>query len=135
MQAITTTSQLADIIKRAHPKWERHKHPATRSFQAIRIFINAELSEFEQALTQCLDVLKIGGRLVVISFHSLEDRLVKRFIQRQQFGEPLPRHLPIQQERQLPRLTRIGKVIKASAAEIAANVRSRSAVLRAAEKV
>lgn len=135
VQEITVTSQLAEIIKRAHPKWERHKHPATRSFQAIRIFINAELIELDQALAQCLDVLKIGGRLVVISFHSLEDRLVKRFIRLQQFGEPLPRHLPIKRKQHSPRLVSIGKTIKASTAEIAVNVRSRSAVLRVAEKV
>ena len=134
-QAIITTSQLAEIIKRAHPKWERHKHPATRSFQAIRIFINAELIELKQALLQCLDVLKTGGRLVVISFHSLEDRLVKQFIKQQQFGQPLPRHLPIEKKSQLPGLVSINKKVKPSSEEIAVNIRSRSAILRVAEKV
>ena len=134
-EKIVGTKRLAEIIKQAHPKWERHKHPATRSFQAIRIFINRELDELQQALAQSIEVLKIGGRLVVISFHSLEDRLVKQFIQRQQHGAELPRYLPLPKQQLVMRLQRIGKAIKPSAVEIANNIRSRSAMLRIAEKL
>jgi len=134
-EKIVRTKQLADIIKRAHPKWERHKHPATRSFQAIRIFINSELAELQQALAQCIEVLKICGRMVVISFHSLEDRIVKQFIQRHCSGHQLPRHLPLTKEQLAVRLRRIGKAIKPCATEITENIRSRTAILRIAEKL
>lgn len=131
---ITTTKQLADIVAKAHPAWEQHKHPATRTFQAIRIFINNELNEIHQALTQGLEVLKVGGRLLVISFHSLEDRVVKRFIQEQERGT-VPDRLPVLATEVNSRLRRIGWGIKASKSEVRANPRSRSAVLRVAEKI
>src|SRR3990167_6655368 len=94
-QPITRTKQLADIIAKASPTREIKKHPATRSFQAIRIFINHELEELQHVLQQCLTVLAVGGRLCVISFHSLEDRIVKRFIQRESTGDEYPSDLPI----------------------------------------
>ncbi len=132
---ITRTGHLAELIKTAHPKWEKHKHPATRSFQAIRIFINRELDDLKTALLGSVNVLKTGGRLVVISFHSLEDRIVKQFIQREAKGETLPRGLPIRNIEQHLRLKRLSKAIKPSKEEVERNVRSRSSVLRIAEKI
>lgn len=134
--SLISTKQLAEIIAAAHPRWEKHKHPATRSFQAIRIFLNDELTDLEQALAQSVTVLERGGRLVVISFHSLEDRIVKRFIQRQVHGKVLPRGLPLtEREINNARLLRtIGKAIKPTAQETEENPRARSAVLRVAEK-
>lgn len=132
---ITTTLQLADIVSKAHPAWERHKHPATRSFQAIRIHINAELADLETLLADCVEVLAPGGRLAVITFHSLEDRLVKQFIREQEQGPELPPGLPIL-ETDIPRtMKKVGKPIKASPAEVQGNIRSRSATLRVAEKL
>lgn len=133
--AITTTTQLAEIIAAAHPAWEKGKNPATRSFQAIRIAINHELDELKSVLMQCLKSLKVGGRLLVISFHSLEDRLVKHFIQDQERGESFPAGLPIKHERIHSTMKRIGRAMKPSAQEIAMNPRARSAVLRIAEKI
>ena len=129
---ITTTLQLADIIKTAHPKWEPGRHPATQSFQAIRIHINQELAQIDQVLPQIVEALKPGGLMAVISFHSLEDRRIKRFIRDQANppGDPLgllPQPAPV--------LKPIGKAIKPSAAEVKANPRSRSSVLRVACKV
>jgi 16S rRNA (cytosine1402-N4)-methyltransferase len=135
---ITTTVQLAEIIKRAVPKQQKKsydKHPATRSFQAIRIAINQELNELQLGLAQALEVLALGGRLVVISFHSLEDRLVKRFIKQQEKGKEHPRDLPIKHVQFQARLKSIAKVIKPSLKEINFNPRARSAILRAAERV
>lgn len=132
---ITTTGELAEIIKEANPAWERDKHPATRAFQGIRIFINDELGELERGLEQSLKMLKVGGRLVVISFHSLEDRMVKKFISKQAKGDDYPRGLPIPQDMLNPKLKSIGKRIKASALEVDRNTRSRSAVMRVAEKI
>ena len=132
---ITRTGELAEMIKEANPAWERDKHPATRAFQGIRIFINDELGELERGLEQALKMLKVGGRLVVISFHSLEDRMVKRFIAKQAKGDSYPRGLPIQQDMLRPKLNPIGKRIKASAFEVDRNARSRSAVMRVAEKI
>lgn len=132
---ISTTGELAEIIKQANPSWERDKHPATRAFQAIRIFINDELGELNKALEQALTILKIGGRLVVISFHSLEDRIVKKFIAMQTKGDSFPRDLPVPQEMLNPRLKAIGKRVKASSAEVERNPRARSAVMRVAEKI
>jgi len=132
---ITRTSELAEMIKEANPAWERDKHPATRAFQGIRIFINDELGELERGLEQALKMLKVGGRLVVISFHSLEDRMVKRFIAKQAKGDSYPRGLPIQQDMLSPKLSPVGKRIKASAFEVDRNARSRSAVMRVAEKI
>jgi 16S rRNA (cytosine1402-N4)-methyltransferase len=113
---------------------EKNKHPATRSFQAIRIAINRELEELEQALPQALAVLKPGGRLVVISFHSLEDRIVKRFMREEEKGKTSPANLPLVVERR-PGLKRIGKAQMPGEAEVAVNPRARSAVLRVAERV
>jgi len=132
---ITRTGELAEIIKEANPAWERDKHPATRAFQGIRIFINDELGELERGLEQALTMLKVGGRLVVISFHSLEDRMVKRFIAKQAKGDGFPRGLPIPQHMLSPKLNPIGKRIKASAFEVGRNTRSRSAVMRVAQKI
>lgn len=132
---ITGTLQLAEIVKQANPAWEKHKHPATRVFQAIRIFINDELQDLERALEAALDALRIGGRLVVISFHSLEDRLVKQFISRQVKGDEFPPDMPVTQAQLNPRLKKIGRQAKAGAEEVADNIRARSAVLRVAEKI
>lgn len=132
---ITTTKQLADLVDKASPTRDKFKHPATRTFQAVRIFINSELEELTSALDQALDVLAVGGRLVVISFHSLEDRIVKRFFRKQAKGDDLPAHFPITADQLNPRLRIIGKAIKASEAELAVNVRSRSAILRVVEKL
>lgn len=134
---IETTTQLADIIKFAIPKPKKpqDKHPATRSFQAIRIAVNQELLELEQGLAAALEALAIGGRLAVISFHSLEDRIVKQFIRQHEKGEELPRGLPIKGEHFTARLKSISKPIKPNLNEINANPRARSAVLRISEKV
>jgi len=130
---LKTTCQLADIIAAAHPAWERDKHPATRCFQALRIFINRELEQLQHVLPQVLDVLAPGGRLIVISFHSLEDRIVKRFIRDCVRGDDFPKGLPITSDALHPRLRAIGKAIKPTDAEIKKNPRSRSAVMRVAE--
>lgn len=134
LQPITRTLQLAEIVKQANPAWEKHKHPATRAFQAIRIFINRELHALEQLLGKAVDLLAPGGRLVIISFHSLEDRLVKQFIQRLSKGDDFPRDLPVMMSAIKPALVKIGKAIKASAEEVEQNPRARSAVMRIAEK-
>ena len=131
----TRTKHLAEVIKEANPAWEKGKHPATRAFQAIRIQVNNELTDLDAVLEQALAVLAPGGRLVVISFHSLEDRAVKRFIRRQELGDPVPKGLPVRDDQLNKRMRSIGKAIKASDAEVAANVRSRSAVMRVAEKL
>ena len=132
--AITGTRQLANIIAEANPKWELHKHPATRAFQAIRIFINRELEDLELALECMVDKLVVGGRLVVISFHSLEDRIVKRFMRDQARGIQLPRHVPVVDSDAGKTLNLVGKAMKPSNEEIARNPRSRSAVMRIAER-
>lgn len=133
-QPLVTTLQLADIITKANPKWERHKHPATRAFQGIRIFINRELEDLEKALVAAVDLLQPGGRLVVISFHSLEDRIVKQFFRREARGEELPARLPVTSDQIRTRLKLVGRKQKASADEVARNIRSRSAVMRVAER-
>jgi len=135
IEPFTRTLPLADVIKAAHPRWEKHHHPATRCFQAIRIFINGELEALNQVLEQAVKVLAVGGRLSVISFHSLEDRVVKQFIQKQSKGEVLPRYLPVKQDMSAIKLKSIGKHIKPNDAEIVLNNRSRSATLRVAEKI
>ena len=134
---IESTTQLADIIKYAKPKpkTREDKHPATRSFQAIRIAVNQELTELESALAQALGALKVGGRLAVISFHSLEDRIVKQFIKLHEKGAELPRGLPVKGQHFDARLKSLAKPIKPSMGEINANPRSRSAVLRISEKL
>lgn len=132
---ITTTKQLAQLIDKASPVREKNKHPATRSFQAIRIHINNELGDLEQVLEQALDVLAVGGRLAVISFHSLEDRIVKRFFRDQARGDDLPSYFPVTADQLNPKVRLVGKAIKASKAELDVNPRARSAVLRIAEKL
>ena len=132
---ITTTLQLAELIRSAAPSRERHKHPATRSFQAIRIFINRELEDLEAVLPQAVEALAPGGRLAVISFHSLEDRIVKRFIREQHRGPQLPPDFPVIPEGYAPKLSPVGKQIRADDAEVNENPRARSAVLRVAERV
>jgi len=134
-QAITTTSRLADIVSKANPAWERGKHPATRSFQAIRIFINRELDDLLTCLDQVISLLAVGGRLVVISFHSLEDRIVKRFIRNLARGDHFPPGVPVTQDQVKPRMKMIGKAIRSGQQELADNVRARSATLRVAEKL
>ncbi|MDF3012620.1 MAG: rsmH [Cellvibrio sp.] len=131
----TRTRHLAEVIKEANPAWEKGKHPATRAFQAIRIQVNNELTDLDSVLEQALEVLAPGGRLVVISFHSLEDRAVKRFIRRQELGDPVPKGLPIRDDQLNKRMRSLGKAIKASDEEVSINVRSRSAVMRVAEKL
>ncbi len=133
-EPISTTSQLAEIVASAIPVRERSKDPATRTFQAIRIHINRELEEIQQALGQVIHVLAVGGRLAVISFHSLEDRLVKRFIRDLARGDRLPRDLPVPESALEPRLRPVGKAIRPSETEVARNPRARSAILRIAEK-
>ena len=134
---ITRTLELANLIELATPKKDKYKHPATRSFQAIRIYINSELEEVEQALNSSLSVLADQGRLAIISFHSLEDRIVKQFINKNSKGPELPAGLPLteQQIKQYGRakLKTLGKV-KPSDDEINHNPRSRSAILRVAER-
>jgi 16S rRNA (cytosine1402-N4)-methyltransferase len=132
---IDSTKRLAEIIKKAHPSWVRGQHPATKSFQGIRIYINRELQDLDHFLEHVVDMLKIGGRLVVISFHSLEDRRVKRFIRDQERREIFPRNLPIPDSEKLIRLVKIGTAIKPSKSEIMRNNRARSAVMRVAERV
>ena len=132
---ITTTARLASIVSEANPAWEKGKHPATRAFQAIRIFINEELSDLEKVLEAAVRVLKVGGHLVVISFHSLEDRMVKRFIRDKERGPQLPKGLPVQDHQIKKTLKSLGKAVKASEAELRENPRSRSAVMRAAIKL
>ena len=134
---LSRTSQLAELISQAVPFKDKHKHPATRSFQAIRIFINSELDELESVLNSALDMLAPEGRLSIISFHSLEDRMVKHFMKKQSKGEDIPKGLPLRED-QIQRnlkLKVIGKAIQPSEAEIQANPRSRSAVLRVAERI
>ena len=135
VRPFSRTKHLAEVIKEANPAWEKGKHPATRAFQAIRIHVNNELTDLEAVLDQALQVLAIGGRLVVISFHSLEDRVVKRFIRRQELGDPVPRGLPIRDEQLNKRMRSCGKAIKAGDSEVDANIRSRSAIMRVAEKI
>lgn len=132
---IETTTQLASLIANTIKRHEPGKHPATRSFQAIRIQINKELEDIEQVLEQAIEILKPGGRLSIISFHSLEDRLVKRFMREKSRGQLSPRNLPLPLDAIKPTLRCIGKAIKASVDEVKTNTRSRSAVLRIAERL
>jgi 16S rRNA (cytosine1402-N4)-methyltransferase len=132
---ITRTAQLAAIVAEAHPAWERGRHPATRAFQAIRIHVNRELDELDALLGLAVEALAAGGRLVVISFHSLEDRRVKRFMRDRSRPPRLPRGLPVAAAEHAVALRRIGGARRAGDAEISLNPRARSAVLRAAEKL
>ena len=134
---IETTLQLAAIIDEAVPVKDKFKHPATRSFQAIRMYINSELDEIRTALKLALSILSPGGRLAVISFHSLEDRIVKRFVRDQSKGQDFPHGMPIMQAQidASKAMKLIGKAIMPGPSELKQNVRSRSAVLRVAEKL
>ena len=133
---VERTRQLAKIVAEAVPARDAHQDPATRTFQALRVYINQELEELEIVLPQCVDVLAEGGRLVVISFHSLEDRIVKQFVRKQTRQDELPRRLPVRSaDMPLPRLQMLGKPVRASEAEVAMNPRSRSAVMRVAQRV
>lgn len=131
---ITTTLQLAELVKVAHPRWEKHKHPATRTFQALRIAINRELEDLDVLLDAVVDCLSPGGRLAVISFHSLEDRKVKQFMRKASQGPKIPRGVPVQGDAMRGPLALVGKAIKPSEREVQTNVRARSAVLRIAER-
>lgn len=134
-QTIKTTLELAKLVEDAIPFRDKHKHPATRTFQAIRIEINKELQEVETGLAQAVDVLAKHGRLVVISFHSLEDRIVKRFIRAESGRKYNPGRIPVlEQDIEQGCLKTIGKAVRAGAEEIQRNPRSRSAVMRVAEK-
>ncbi len=131
---IETTGKLAEIVKTAHPKWEKHKHPATRTFQAIRIAVNKELDDIDVFLPQAVELLEAEGRLAVISFHSLEDRLIKQFIQKEStLAEDTGWGMPTKQidTRRLKKISRV----RASDEEVKANPRSRSAWLRVAERL
>ncbi|OOC49455.1 MULTISPECIES: 16S rRNA (cytosine(1402)-N(4))-methyltransferase RsmH [Thioalkalivibrio] len=132
---LSRTGELAEIVRRAVPKREPGKHPATRTFQALRIFVNAELSELEQWLATIPDVLPPGARLVVISFHSLEDRLVKQALRKPVSSVRLPRGLPVMPEEPERKLRPVGKPIHADREEQRINPRSRSAVLRVGERL
>ena len=135
-EIIRSTGQLASLIAATIKRREPGQHPATRSFQAIRIYINRELEELSDVLPQCVDVLKPGGRLAVISFHSLEDRIVKRFLRDESLGEQAPARLPIPASMLKPgRMKLVGRAQHASDAEVADNPRARSAVLRVAERM
>ncbi len=132
---LRTTVELAKLVQDACPVKERHKHPATRSFQAIRIQVNRELDDLRAGLRQAVDVLAAGGRLVVISFHSLEDRIVKRFMRDQSRGEVLPRGLPVRDASLKPGVLKlVGKAVRPGRRELEENPRARSAIMRVAEK-
>ena len=134
-EPIRGTRRLAEVVGRAVRTREPGQHPATRTFQALRIYLNQELEELEGTLPQAAGLLEAGGRLAVISFHSLEDRIVKRFLRDRSTGDKLPRGVPVRAaEIPAPQLRLVGRAVKASDAEVARNPRSRSAVLRAAEK-
>ena len=132
---ISTTSELAEIVREAIPVWKKEKHPATQVFQAIRILINRELDELKLGLVAALNLLRLGGRLVVISFHSLEDRIVKQFIMTRVTGDKFPRDLPITSDVLRPQLKKIKNARKPRSEEVYKNPRARSAVMRVAEKL
>ena len=132
---VTTTRRLSEIVAQAVRTREPGKNPATRTFQAIRIYLNQELEEIARVLPQCVECLKPGGRIVIISFHSLEDRMVKRFLRDMAQGDKLPRNLPIRAV-DIPqgKLRLLGRALRASMHEVALNPRARSAVMRVAER-
>jgi 16S rRNA (cytosine1402-N4)-methyltransferase len=134
VEPITRTAQLAQLIARVARGRDAGKHPATRSFQAIRMHVNDELGELRRGLDAALEVLAPGGRLAVISFHSLEDRIVKQFMRRQAQPDPAWAHLPVEPEF-TPALRPVGKKRRAGDAELARNARARSAILRVAERL
>ena len=132
---LATTRQLADLVAECVPSHEPDKHPATRTFLAIRMRVNRELREITDFLPQCVDLLRQGGRLVVITFHSVEDRIVKRFMRDAQIGAPGPVGVPFRNSEFHPTLKIIGKALRPSASEIHGNRRARSAVMRVAERI
>ncbi len=134
-EPLMRTAQLAELVAQAVPGREPGKHPATRTFQAIRIHVNAELEQLDAALAQSLDLLAPGGRLCVVSFHSLEDGRVKRFMQRHSQEDPVYAGLPDVPAHALPKLRRAGKAVHPTDAEIKSNPRARSAILRTAERL
>ncbi len=134
-EPVATTRQLAEIVGRAVRTREPGQHPATRTFQALRIYLNQELEELEVTLPRAAALLEPGGRLAVVSFHSLEDRIVKSFMRERSTGDNLPKGVPIRAADIPPaEMHTVGKAIRASDAEISRNPRARSAVLRVAEK-
>lgn len=133
-EPLETTRQFAELVSRAVPKKDKHKHPATRTFQAIRIFINRELEDLEIGLRAAIRLLAPGGRLVVISFHSLEDRIVKRYMRDLAKGPQLPRGLPVTASEVETPYRLVTKALKANEQEIRDNVRARSAVMRVLER-
>lgn len=133
-EPLATTRELAELVAAAVPKKEKHKHPATRTFQAVRMFINRELDDLELGLKAAAALLEPGGRLVVISFHSLEDRMVKRFMRDLARGPQLPRGLPVTADQAESDFRLIGKAVKAETDEVTDNVRARSAVMRVLER-
>ena len=137
VQPFERTADLAQVLKDANPAWEKNKHPATRAFQGLRIHLNNELADLEAGLEAAMNILEVGGRLAVISFHSLEDRIVKLFMRRLEKGEAdkLPRNLPVRVQPFEPIIRTLGKARFASETELKANPRSRSAVMRVAEKL
>jgi 16S rRNA (cytosine1402-N4)-methyltransferase len=132
---IDTTARLARVVSDANPSWEKHKHPATRSFQAIRIKINNELGDLERFLADAAQVLLPGGRLVVISFHSLEDRMVKQFMRTLAKGDAPPKGVPVREQEIVRSFRLVGKAIQPTDQEIARNPRARSAVMRVLERI
>lgn len=132
---ISTTGRLANVVAEANPSWEKHKHPATRAFQAIRIEVNQELNDLELFLENACKALSVGGRLVVISFHSLEDRMVKRFMKKMAKGDEPPPGVPVLESDITRRFKLMSKAMKPSKQEIDRNPRSRSAVMRVLEKL
>jgi 16S rRNA (cytosine1402-N4)-methyltransferase len=135
VSALSRTSELAVVVASAVRTREPGKHPATRTFQALRMFINDELGQLGRGLVGALQVLAPGGRLVVISFHSLEDRAVKRFMQGESQVDPALKRLPVIPPSARPRLKLIGRKLRPGEAEVARNPRSRSALLRVAERL
>ena len=132
---ITTTTELAELVERSVPTREQEKHPATRTFLALRIHINRELDELANFLPQCIELLKLGGRLVVITFHSLEDRIVRNFMRDAAIGAPGPVNIPFRNREFKPTLKVIGKALRAEQQEIDTNIRARSATMRVAERI
>lgn len=135
VEPLTRTKQLAEVVAQASPSREASKHPATRSFQAIRIYINNELEELRTALGQAVDVLAVKGRLAVISFHSLEDRITKRLFKQYSQGKVFPPDLPVMADESPASLRIVGKPIRPTPEEISINPRARSARLRVVEKL
>jgi 16S rRNA (cytosine1402-N4)-methyltransferase len=135
IEPIHTTRQLVELVGKAVRTREPGQNPATRTFQAIRIYLNQELEELARVLPQCMTLMKIGGRLVVISFHSLEDRIVKHYMREMAQGDKLPRGVPIRASEVPPgKLKLVGKAVRAGAAELQVNPRARSALMRVAER-